>query len=130
MEDNCKAIYKICGMCCKGEKQPGLAKRLELKEGESLKVCTGCRCAYYCSRECQLAAWKLHKLSCVKMKKEGLISCVIATRIGECEQVFLSPDDPVFESSTPSPTMWKCDLPVCLKELVPGENNQWCTYST
>jgi hypothetical protein len=33
--------------------------------------CGGCLLARYCSRECQLAAWKLHKPICKQMQEAG-----------------------------------------------------------
>uniref|UniRef100_A0A383W246 phytol kinase n=1 Tax=Tetradesmus obliquus TaxID=3088 RepID=A0A383W246_TETOB len=30
--------------------------------------CSGCRASYYCSRECQLAAWRLHKPVCKRLQ--------------------------------------------------------------
>ena len=34
------------------------------KEGEGFSRCAGCRVVAYCSRKCQKAAWKIHKLCC------------------------------------------------------------------
>lgn len=31
--------------------------------------CSGCQYVYYCNRECQTAAWKLHKAECVCLKR-------------------------------------------------------------
>ncbi|TEB22400.1 hypothetical protein FA13DRAFT_1741056 [Coprinellus micaceus] len=39
-------------------------------EKPGTKVCTGCRLVSYCSRECQSAHWKRHKLHC----KDDLLS--------------------------------------------------------
>lgn len=39
------------------------------KEGE-FQVCGRCRIAYYCGVECQRAAWKTHKLTCVSRKAQ------------------------------------------------------------
>ena len=33
----------------------------------SCKACTGCKVVYYCSRECQVAHWKVHKGICKKL---------------------------------------------------------------
>jgi TPR repeat protein len=38
------------------------------KDGEgSLSLCKGCRCIYYCNRECQKAHWKEHKAICKRI---------------------------------------------------------------
>ena len=37
--------------------------------GESIKICGRCKTAFYCSRECQLSDWPLHKVSCHKFTK-------------------------------------------------------------
>lgn len=50
------------------------------------------------------------------------------TNPGNCKQVFLSPDNPYFDNSTLSPPMARCDIPLCLRQLVAGTNNQWCTF--
>lgn len=36
----------------------------EAKTCDSLKMCQRCQRAWYCSKECQLAAWKTHKTEC------------------------------------------------------------------
>lgn len=35
-----------------------------------LKKCSGCAYAHYCSRECQAADWKKHKLVCTKIAEQ------------------------------------------------------------
>ena len=46
-------IEKVCPVCGKGV------------TGETLKRCGGCKRVFYCSRECQMAAWKAgHKAVC------------------------------------------------------------------
>jgi len=45
----------------------------ECQEGTPLKKCSGCRTVYFCSGECQKAAWKEHKIVCrggAKKKKK------------------------------------------------------------
>ena len=45
----------------------------ECQEGTPLKKCSGCRTVYFCSGECQKAAWKDHKIVCrggAKKKKK------------------------------------------------------------
>ena len=123
----CKAVLEICANCCKGPDQLGLRSSLHV-DGSSLKVCAACHSAYFCSRECQEAAWYVHKKSCNKFKEEGLIACVMMTKPLDFKQVFLKPDDPIFESCTQSPPMGLCGIPLCLKQMNQGTNNQWCTY--
>jgi hypothetical protein len=36
--------------------------------------CSGCRACYYCSRECQLAAWRLHKPVCKRLQAAAAAS--------------------------------------------------------
>ena len=45
-------LYQPCSGCSAAE-QP---------EGPRFKLCTGCRRRYFCSRECQVAAWPAHKV--------------------------------------------------------------------
>ena len=37
----------------------------------SCKTCTGCGVARYCSRECQVGHWKVHKGTCRRLQKES-----------------------------------------------------------
>ena len=39
-------------------------KAKETEGGPELSVCTACRDAYYCSRECQISDWPRHKANC------------------------------------------------------------------
>ena len=36
----------------------------QMKERALLMVCSKCRIAHYCSRECQIAAWSVHRGHC------------------------------------------------------------------
>jgi hypothetical protein len=56
MPSGIKEGYKYCRNCNK------LDVTLEFQN--SLKRCSRCRQAYYCSRECQVADWKSHKPLC------------------------------------------------------------------
>lgn len=44
------------------------------KKREELKKCAKCRCAMYCSRDCQINHWKHHKKQCklIVQQTEGL----------------------------------------------------------
>jgi len=44
------------------------------------------------------------------------------------KQVYLDPNDPAFDQATLSPIMARCDIPLCLLPIKPGQNNLWCTY--
>ena len=36
----------------------------------TMKCCSRCKCAYYCSRDCQAAAWKSgHKATCKQIRR-------------------------------------------------------------
>ena len=40
------------------------------KEGGKFKVCSGCKIASYCSRECQVSHWKVHKGTCTSFSSD------------------------------------------------------------
>ena len=42
----------------------------ETEVGTANKACTGCKVVYYCSRECQVAHWKVHKALCKQLQGE------------------------------------------------------------
>jgi MYND finger len=46
-----------------------------------MQCCRQCLRAYYCSRECQVAAWKLHKLECKLLAEKLLVlrPCEVST---------------------------------------------------
>lgn len=53
-----KENYAVCGAAaCEATKN---------KADGCLLVCSKCKERKYCSRECQMDHWKLHKLVCVK----------------------------------------------------------------
>ena len=45
-----------CSYC--GKPEP------ELSDGKKLSVCAKCKISRYCSKECQIAEWKIHKRGC------------------------------------------------------------------
>ena len=54
-------MKSICSSCAK----PRSAS------GENMKICSGCKCANYCSAVCQRAHWKMnggHKTECKKIR--------------------------------------------------------------
>uniref|UniRef100_A0A383VQP2 MYND-type domain-containing protein n=1 Tax=Tetradesmus obliquus TaxID=3088 RepID=A0A383VQP2_TETOB len=55
MEHESKQQPETCEKCGKTEK---------------LKRCSGCHQAWYCSQECQVAAWKGHKADCKRWKQQ------------------------------------------------------------
>ena len=44
----------------------------ERKERSSMFFCTGCHGQQYCSEECQLKDWPIHKDMCRKLRKKSL----------------------------------------------------------
>ncbi|EPT00593.1 hypothetical protein FOMPIDRAFT_1049625 [Fomitopsis schrenkii] len=42
-----------------------------VKDGNSLLACSGCKLVYYCSKKCQKAHWRRHKLWCRSNVKAG-----------------------------------------------------------
>ena len=55
----------LCTMGCSNPACVDLSGASEVKV--SCKACTGCKVVYYCSRECQVAHWKVHKGICKKL---------------------------------------------------------------
>ncbi|CAJ1942146.1 unnamed protein product [Cylindrotheca closterium] len=53
--------YRICRMCGKGDTSESFQ--------QSLMKCARCQQAYYCSKSCQRADWKLHKKVCIPRTK-------------------------------------------------------------
>ncbi len=51
-------LQKICGQCAIPETEAKIGKLL---------TCGRCRSVYYCSRECQTAAWPMHKKICSEL---------------------------------------------------------------
>jgi len=49
--------------------QPELPRRCVICHGGDAKKCSGCRCVWYCSTECQSADWSEHRLICHKNKE-------------------------------------------------------------
>ena len=40
------------------------------KKSDAVKQCDGCKCVYYCDKECQNKHRKVHKVECRRIKKE------------------------------------------------------------
>ncbi|EUC55442.1 MYND finger protein [Rhizoctonia solani AG-3 Rhs1AP] len=68
-----------------------------------LKRCSKCKKATYCSKECQIAHWKTHKLSCSKPSAQIVAIEVINEyergNGGSFRTVEISPNHPVFSSA-------------------------------
>ena len=56
-----KHITKM-GICC--NPQCSIPDKYKRVERSKAKYCSRCRCVTYCSRECQIASWKIHKPHC------------------------------------------------------------------
>lgn len=129
-----KPVFHICATCCKGPAssfnnmnipgRPNCFKDLFLQA--PLQKCSNCNQGYFCSQICQQKGWDLHKVSC--KGKQGKVACLVTKSGYAMEQVWLDPNDPIFDKATISPAMALCDIPLCLIELEKGENNQWCTF--
>lgn len=52
-----------CELCVRHDKYP----HCEQCDQKATKRCTRCKCAMYCSRECQRANWKMHMGYCTKI---------------------------------------------------------------
>lgn len=61
------ASTEVCSRCGKAE-VPG---------GAPLKACAKCKVQKYCSRECQVADWKVHKKSCVTPEAEEKAEIIV-----------------------------------------------------
>ena len=62
-------------------------------ERSSVRVCSKCRLAHYCSRQCQIDDWPVHKNDCLIQR---------AIRGGETEQF-----KKMFTAFIPKPTNWR-----------------------
>ena len=70
-DDAMRALDAVTSMCCScGD------------EGENLQTCSRCKCAFYCSKDCQRSHWKSggHKIKCkqiqaLNLKMAGVASC-------------------------------------------------------
>ena len=61
-------LYKSCSFCHALECMNFPAERT-VKAGIKFKFCSKCEIVCYCSKECQIAHWKSHRLVCKKEKK-------------------------------------------------------------
>lgn len=58
---NIRRVIKKYHHCC-------FCRELQFALDSKMKVCGGCKMAYYCSRSCQKEAWPSHKPTCVKLR--------------------------------------------------------------
>jgi hypothetical protein len=76
----CKIVSNACSKC--------------KKEQQRLKQCSSCKCAQYCSVECQAGAWPAHQALCKQIAKQHAV--VAETRRVMIRESF-SGDEKVFE---------------------------------
>ena len=82
----------------------------------SLKMpkCGNCRLVYYCSDDCQKAAWTQHKVVCVPKRNMddvmGLTEPVAATAAGQQEQPAPSPNTPLLEMGLSEDQVLTCSV--------------------
>lgn len=51
---------------------------------ENFKLCSGCRCVFYCSEKCQKEDWKKHKIMCnIKVEKNYELVNFLTTKFDE-----------------------------------------------
>jgi MYND finger len=128
--------FEVCACCNKGSEDTVKALGLSRKRfgmSTTLLRCSGCRSAYFCSKVCQKAVWKTHKVSCLKWSKESLVSCVVISdfpngRSPNLAQVYHPLAYLQQIKSFPSPVMSLIGIPLNLSPLEKGTDNQWCTY--
>jgi hypothetical protein len=41
---------------------------------QTTQICNGCKCTYYCSRDCQVKHWKNHKIECDNLSTNNLLN--------------------------------------------------------
>lgn len=79
----CKVLDHCCVQAVKERTREGITRdqqegilacihcgTFECNTGSEHKVCKGCENALYCSKECQLMHWHVHKVVCNKQKKK------------------------------------------------------------
>uniref|UniRef100_A0A7S2UFB7 MYND-type domain-containing protein n=1 Tax=Attheya septentrionalis TaxID=420275 RepID=A0A7S2UFB7_9STRA len=49
---------------------------------ETKSICGGCKCVYFCGRECQVSIWKHHKHLCKGLGKQDDKECLIVDGMG------------------------------------------------
>jgi hypothetical protein len=66
----------------------------ELKPAKQIKECSGCKAAFYCSRECQLADYPEHKIGCKRIQRKlpNKPKCVYCREVKPTEQVKVCSD--------------------------------------
>lgn len=71
------STQKICGQCAKPKPEIQMGK---------WGSCGKCRSVYYCSRECQTAAWPLHKKICSKISTTKIITETLHEKVERAVQ--------------------------------------------
>lgn len=59
-----KEVGRVCSGCLKFEE----------REGRKHRYCSACKCIFYCSKICQTADWRKHRLVCKRMARTSLCS--------------------------------------------------------
>lgn len=88
----------------------------------SLTSCPKCNCAYFCSKQCEKTAWRIHKVSCEQFSKWSKIACVSLSVSMGCQLVYLSPNDSIFHTAARLPLADALDIPLLAQCVDPGEN--------
>ncbi|KAL9186949.1 hypothetical protein ACHAXT_010669 [Thalassiosira profunda] len=60
--------------------------------GDGLKICNACKTAKYCSRDCQLSHWSIHKAECrMRVAEKAFDKKLSETPAPSDEELFQQP---------------------------------------